>query len=87
MFMYKGQAIVTLPLDVLRIALPLAVYFAVMFFASLLLARRLGADYERGIAVAFTSAGNNFELAIAVAIGVFGLNSDVAFAAVVGPLI
>jgi ACR3 family arsenite transporter len=87
MFMYKGQAIVTLPLDVLRIALPLAVYFAVMFFASLLLARRLGADYERGTAVAFTSAGNNFELAIAVAIGVFGLNSDVAFAAVVGPLI
>jgi ACR3 family arsenite transporter len=87
MFTYKGNAIVTLPLDVLRIALPLALYFVLMFFVSFLVARRIGTDYERSTAVAFTSAGNNFELAIAVAIGVFGLNSSVAFAAVVGPLI
>jgi ACR3 family arsenite transporter len=87
MFTYKGDAIVTLPLDVLRIALPLAAYFALMFFGSFLLSRRIGTDYEKSTALAFTSAGNNFELAIAVAIGVFGLNSSVAFAAVVGPLI
>ena len=87
MFTYKGNAIVTLPLDVLRIALPLALYFALMFFGSFLIAQRMGTDYERSTALAFTSAGNNFELAIAVAIGVFGLNSGVAFAAVVGPLI
>jgi ACR3 family arsenite transporter len=87
MFTYKGNAIVTLPLDVLRIALPLALYFLLMFLGSFLIARRIGTDYERSTALAFTSAGNNFELAIAVAIGVFGLNSSVAFAAVVGPLI
>lgn len=86
MFTYKGNAIVTLPLDVLRIALPLALYFALMFFGSFLVARRMGTDYEKSTALAFTSAGNNFELAIAVAIGVFGLNSGVAFAAVVGLL-
>lgn len=87
MFTYKGNAIVALPLDVLRIALPLALYFALMFFGSFLIAQRMGTDYKRSTALAFTSAGNNFELAIAVAIGVFGLNSGVAFAAVVGPLI